>query len=85
MALLFPVLVTRNEGVFTAETPALEDWSISGPDVGSLMTQARAALESALVDGLALANYTVVTRAGVEVHEVKIDEPESWWFKDPSE
>ena len=85
MALLFPVLVTRNQGVFTAETPALPDWSVSGPDVGSLMPQVRAALESALIDGLALASYSVVGRDGVEVHQVKLDEPESWWFKDPSE
>jgi hypothetical protein len=85
MALTFPVLVRHENGQCVAETPALPGWSAAAPDVAKVLDKARQALEAALLKHLEPIGYDISPARGVFLHELTIDEPSSWWWKDPSE
>ena len=85
MALTFPVLIRDEGGQCVAETPALPGWSVKGQEVVALLALVRTALEEALEKNLEPIGYEVSVPRDAQVHEIVIDEPSSWWWKDPSE
>jgi hypothetical protein len=84
MALIFPVRVRQVNGHYEAETPALPGWSAAGAGVEQLLGQARSALEKA-TPTMEVFEYAVARVDGVQVHEVAVEEPWSWYFKPPNE
>jgi predicted RNase H-like HicB family nuclease len=85
MALTFPVFIGRVNGQFQAESPALPGWTGSAPDVDEVLGQAKMALEGALTRNLEASAVLATSRDGYQVHNVTVDEPSSWWDKDPTE
>ncbi len=85
MALTFPVLIRDEGGQCVAEPPARPGWSVKGHEVVALLALVRTALEEALEESLEPIGYEVSVSRNVQIHEVVIDEPSSWWWKDPSE
>ena len=75
MPLVFPVLVGRENERFKAETSALLGWTCSAPDVGTVLGQAKVAIEAALNDHLEATAVISEPYGGLQLHEITIDEP----------